>query len=281
MTNHRLLATVLLVAVLIISAYIALIVVTNTLDVQSLVVGLFWVSMTAACLTPLFDGFYLMYGVNSLRSLFRSKMYDLLRISTISPAAIIATRLHVARLYAWRMFFVIFCVRVILVVLWLLLACGRLIGTLASSNANIVETLIQSGFMTSAGISAAYFYIYEPYWRYQTVTAIGLRQAAQHRRMIGIVTWSALTIIGFWIFQIGAWLVGGYIIGIGSSIVFVPLINLLEGTDFIGAMPLMAVVAFLGGWSVLAFALLIRASQIDFVHSSVTTESERAWSNLR
>ena len=88
-------------------------------------VGIFWDTLIVLTMLALgaglvVDFFCLLYGVNSVRQLRDGDMLDFIRVTTVSPTALMRARVRLAQLYAWRAFFFAIGMRVVVGGVWAL-----------------------------------------------------------------------------------------------------------------------------------------------------------------
>ena len=149
----------------------------------------------AIVLFPLIDIVTIAFTMTSLRSdLARQIKFDLLRLSLISPAAYIQSRLHLAKTRAWRVFVILFAAR---------LGAVSLIALVLLSW--FIYNILDDGFYWS-GLDWDFFYgvsvfltfisiflvmlLLEPFWRFHMLTHVAASIAVRVRR--GLWSWVAV-----------------------------------------------------------------------------------------
>jgi hypothetical protein len=209
------------------------------------------------------DFFCLLYGVNSMAALHDRGMTDFLRVTTVDPLLLVTARVRLARLYAWRMFFVLAAVRCVLLAILAVaavVALAAVIGTRYDARGTAFLLGAALGGMTSATV----FMLREPYWRYHAMTAIGVQQAAEHPNPFSRFVWTVLAVVGFWVVQGVVLLMGGYAVGMGGAVLFAVLLSLREiDTPIISAV--VFVVMLVGSLLPLLYLLVMRQIMLDYV----------------
>ena len=265
-TTFRLVIAVMLGAVI---AFIGLAVAAwLTFDLGWLFEGLLWVAQGVIVLSVIFDFFYIYYGISSMRQLTHPAMTDLLRLSPVPAETVIAAQLQVARLHAWRLFVVNITLHCMIALLMLAVGGVVLLELAVQSNNDAIglwqEILFTIIWFGGVVLGIIYLFIYEPYWRYQTMTAIGIRQGAQHATLYHLIDTTIFSIVGFWfiqfIFVAGLATVSAFVFGIGTFVI--SFVYIESPTLWADLLLLIMVGSIYTGWTITALSIL-RAAQIE------------------
>lgn len=162
------------------------------------------------------DAFCVYYGAYSVRALQRGVMLDLIRTTNVHAPTVMHARLRVARLYAWRPFFMLAVSRMVIVLLWGLILAESLLEPLAVGvSLSAAEQIQFRGVVMGLYLGASVFLLSEPFWRYRAMTAVGVLQAIRRADDTRLWFGAALQVIGFYLWQ-GAVIVGGYLVAMFS-----------------------------------------------------------------
>ncbi len=163
---------------------------------------------------PIVDFVTVFYAVNSIRSdIDREVKFDLLRITPVPPATYASARVALARVQAWRVFVLMWQLRLLCCVL-LVAAAG--VGLFVSPpDLNDSAALFAfSTVLLGAGVAFVMF-IGEPLWRFRYFSTLGASFAVRFRNpftawlwtvvemvsvtILGGVLFLAITLIGMWV----------------------------------------------------------------------------------
>lgn len=224
----------------------------------------------------LVDFFCVLYGMNSVSSLDDADMSDFLRVTAVNPLTLMAARLRLARLYAWRAFILLALMRMTLLAM---LAGAVVVGLLALSTDadwHIDELLLAVGAALGGMVTITVFLLREPYWRYHAMTAIGVQQAAEHLNPFRRAVFVVLAVIGFWMLQGMVLLMGGYAMGMGVAMLGAILMSLTDvylPDVVIGGIVL--VIMLVAALLPLAYLWIVRHVMMDYVPARSLTRSGR------
>lgn len=221
------------------------------------------------------DFFCILYGISGLRRLQNPATLDLLRLATIKLHQVVLAQYQVGMLYAWRLVVFMLAARMVVVIGWVLLVGTVILSELPSSS-RAYDKGAMLGFALSLTLSLSYFFVYETFWRYRVMTAIGIRQAAQHRNNLSVWSWTLLSVIGFWMLQMGIAVVGGAVFGIIGVTIVGLMVSIARVFPDWSATFWIFLSTFIAGFAPLGFALMIRASQSDFINESSLNSSVRS-----
>ncbi len=142
---------------------------------------------------PIVDFVTVFYAVNAVRGDRNTDgKFDLMRITTIKPDIYAITRLTLARVQAWRVFVVMWYLRLLCCVLVTILAIVAALLQFISQltyplHIDVYVLAVAVVYNTLVVVGVAYaMMIYEPLWRFKYLSSLGALCAARHRN-IGVV----------------------------------------------------------------------------------------------
>jgi len=239
--------------------------------------ALFTINMFLFLLTLLIslviDFFCMLYGVNSIRQLNHDDTLEFIRVTTVSPTALMTARVRLARLYAWRPLFIFIGLRLLLGMLWLLSWFTALWQMVSAPQ--LQEQPMTLGILLCVPIPAIIFLLREPYWRYLALTEIGVRVAARlendfrtwTRLLLRWLGMSAVVVILLWI----QFFVSIFALGIASVVTIS-----WDTSASIGYALLATAFGGVIGFSPLIFLEMLRVLLVDPARSSKLTLSGMA-----
>lgn len=147
-----------------------------------------------------------------------SGQWELLRLTMITPKQIVTARHGLAQVRTWRWLTVIVATRIavaLMFILSFLLLLPQHVRMLPLATFDIVSTFIAQLVI----VSAALFFVAEPFWRMRTFTALGVAASVRARQQFSSILIS-LGVIGLF------WLAQGIVISalaLGINFLLVPL----------------------------------------------------------
>ena len=166
------------------------------LSIDMLSLALFWLTVLAFGAGWVVDFLCLLYGVNSVRQLHDGDMLDFIRVTTVSPTALMQARVRLARLYAWCGFFFVVGLRMLVGGLWMLVWVISMVDMLIETG--VAQQSGQLGALIGVPLAGVVLLLREPYWRYRAFTELGVRQAARFDSIYTIWWRVGVTWLGTW-----------------------------------------------------------------------------------
>lgn len=210
------------------------------------------------------DVFCVYYGAQSVRALQRGVMLDLIRTTNAHAPTVMHARLAVARLYAWRPFFMLAASRLVVVLLWGVSIVIELLTPMPQAQGSFTAHQIAQlrGTTLGAYILVSVLLLAEPYWRYRAMTAVGVLQAIRRKSETRLWLSNVNRVLGFYLWQATV-LVGGYVVTMFAGVVldFGRLTVYLSQSESL-VIPFVAGV--LSPLVLLPYLLVIRQSQVGF-----------------
>ena len=147
-------------------------------------------------LFPLVDLVTLFYGAVGIRTEVKHDVhFDLVRASTLEAHAYVQSRLALAQVRAWRVFIIMWLMRLFACVILALTALAALLFSIASGNLTLTDILspemvYMAFFVTAGSIIFLILMLWEPLWRFRMMTALAATLAARIRG--GVTMWLTL-----------------------------------------------------------------------------------------
>ena len=206
-----------------------------TYDVSLSIVGFMMFVVIAAGI--LLDLVSVQAAVKSINVEVIAGRWDLLRLTSLNERGIVAAKHAGVRLRVWRFTTVIASARLATVVLWLVavfIAPYLLVGDNAFVD-DLLYGIQEDPFSVILGVMIAaltiLIYVLEPFWRMQSMTALGMVLSA-YILNIPLATLAAMaTMLVVWIMQLLVGLALVFGLGVGFSIALSPL--LFTDTSFV------------------------------------------------